>query len=52
MSRSYWDDSSSKSKSKMSGFETETAIGSEGMFIPSSASNGSYDDVGIENGMK
>ena len=51
MSRSYWDDSISKSKSEMSGFETETAIGSEGMFIPST-SNGSYDDAGTENGMK
>ena len=43
---SYWDESSSESESELSGFETKTAIGSEGMFIPSSSSNGSYDGVG------
>ena len=49
---SYWDDSSSESESEMLGFKTKNAIGSEGMFIPSSASNGSYDDAITENGVK
>ena len=52
MSGSYWDESSSKSESKILGFETGTAIGSEGMSIPSLALNGSCDDVGTENHMK
>ena len=52
MSGSCWDDSSSESESEMSGFEIETAIVSEGMFIPSSASNESYGDAGAVYGMK
>ena len=51
MSGSCWDASSFESKSEMPGIETESTKGSEGMFIPSSSSNGSCDDVGIENGM-
>ena len=46
------DSSSSESKSEMSGIETESTIGSEGMCIHSSSSNGSYGDVGTVNGMK
>ena len=49
---SCWDDSFSEFESKMSGFETETSIGSEGMFIPSLALNGSCSDARTENGMK
>ena len=52
MSRSYWDDSSFESESEMSRFETGPGTGSEGMFIPSSASNESRGDVETVYGMK
>ena len=52
MSGSCWDDSSSESEYEMLGIETESAIGSEGIFIPSSASNESYGDAGAVYGMK
>ena len=49
---SCWDDSSSEFESKMSGIETESAIGSEGIFIPSSGSNETCHDAGTMYGMK
>ena len=52
MSGSCWDASSYEFESEMSGIETDSAIGSDGMFIPSSTLNGSYCDVGIVNRMK
>ena len=50
MPGSCWDASSSEYE--MSWSETESAIGSEGMFIPSLGLNGSCHDARTKNGMK